>query len=120
MLFYVVKVIASISFCNPTLFYLTADLTTDDHDNVDGTIPQTFHYELLSQSNLFVIRNATLYNIQAFDYETKSNYKLKIKVTDSGTPPLSLVKDINIKIIGRVYSIPRFIPDKKKDFLLIS
>ena len=94
--------LVSISLCNTTPLFLTGDLTTDDHDNVDGTVPQTFHYQLLTQSNLFVIRNATLYNLQDFDYETKNIYKLKVKVTDSGTPPLSLVKEIDIKILGKL------------------
>ena len=95
---------------------MTGDLTTDDHDNVDGTVKQTFQYELLTQSNLFVIRNATLYNIQAFDYETQNNYKLKIKVTDSGTPPMSLVKDIDIKVLGKQLFYSFLYINQKTDF----
>ena len=77
---------------------------TDDPDNVhNDTVFQTFHYELLdNHSTLFTIRNATLYNIRSFDYETKKYYKLKIKVNDSGFPSLTLVKDINVKVLGKL------------------
>ena len=84
--------------------FITGDFITDDHDNVDGTTPQTFHYELLTQSTLFTIRNSTLYNTNAFDYETQNNYKLKVKVTDSGVPPLSLQKEIEIRVLGKRHS----------------
>ena len=68
---------------------------------MDGTTPQTFQYQLLTQSTSFAIRNGTLFNTRKFDYEILNSYTLKVKVTDSGTPPLSLEKDVEIKVLGK-------------------
>ncbi|XP_066935500.1 protocadherin Fat 4-like isoform X3 [Clytia hemisphaerica] len=75
------------------------DLFTDDHDNVDGHTPQKFTYQIMDTLSPFAIRNSTLYNKNSFDYEIQKTYKVNIKTTDNGRPPLSLTKEMDIRVI---------------------
>lgn len=48
---------------------------------------------MLNYSVLFQVTSAA-----SLDFEEKSEYKVKVKVTDSGTPPLSFEKDLVIHV----------------------
>jgi hypothetical protein len=77
-------------------------LSTDDLDTND-----TFTYELVSgegdtDNNLFNIDTDKLKNIDAFDFETKSSYSVRIKSTDSGSASIEGVFAITVNNINDI------------------
>ncbi|XP_059161144.1 protocadherin Fat 4-like [Physella acuta] len=71
-------------------------------DAIDPDKNQTFIFTVIGSSqfttagnSLKVLPNATL------DYETAKLLHVKIKVTDSGQPPLSLEKDITVEVLDQ-------------------
>lgn len=80
---------------------IIGDLRTDDHDNFDGTIKQTFVYEIVNSPYpaIFVIQNSTLFNLKPFDYETENVYHVTIRTTDDGIPSMSFTKGFLIKVL---------------------
>jgi hypothetical protein len=77
-------------------------LSTDDLDTND-----TFTYELVSgegdtDNSLFTIDSDKLKNTDAFDFETKSSYSVRIKSTDSGSASIEGVFAITVKNINDI------------------
>ena len=77
-------------------------LSTDDLDTND-----TFTYELVSgegdtDNSLFTIETDKLKNIDAFDFETKSSYSVRIKSTDSGSASVEGVFAITVNNINDI------------------
>ena len=77
-------------------------LSTDDLDTND-----TFTYELVSgegdtDNTLFTIDTDKLKNIDAFDFETKSSYSVRIKSTDSGSASVEGVFAITVNNINDI------------------
>ena len=68
---------------------------------MDGHTPQKFTYQIMDTLSPFTIKNSTLYNKNPFDYEIQNTYKVNVKVTDNGQPPMSLTKELEIKVIGK-------------------
>ena len=71
-------------------------LSTDDLDTND-----TFIYELVSgegdtDNSLFTIETDKIKNTDAFDFETKSSYSIRIKSTDSGEASVERVFEISV------------------------
>ncbi|KAH9509326.1 hypothetical protein Btru_046779 [Bulinus truncatus] len=75
-------------------------ITVDPDNSIE--LRQTFTYEwAVNPNNIFGIRNGSLVVALAqLDYEMSQSYMLKVKVTDSGSPPLSAQFDLDVQLIN--------------------
>ena len=93
--------ILSLTHFSHPLLSISGIFTTKDDDNENQPAPrQTFTYELLNSSLPFAIHGTSLNTTGILDYEQASEWLLSIRATDSGSPPMSVVQNINIRVSG--------------------
>lgn len=93
-----------------TKFYCIQNLSfpglfsTADPDNANQpTNRQSFTYKLMGNTAglPLVIDGNALNSTSSLDYEAHSSWNITVQSVDSGDPPLSVVKDFHISVIGK-------------------
>ncbi|XP_059161145.1 protocadherin Fat 4-like [Physella acuta] len=67
---------------------------------IDPDVNQTFVYYLSGSPQFYIVKNILKASATAnLDYESTKVISIKLKVTDSGQPPLSFEKDVTIQVL---------------------